>query len=491
MHKSELEMLAKKASSQFLEHGTSLDESILQVSSSHSLNDEQTKRVVEMTNVFVNGHLVKEAKSSGKDPRLTFKMASMEGVKKLRGVEPTFSDDAVAKVASMFTVSGNGRRRGTDVDMQKIADVQADTEPQLSRFGGDVLAQAYLGGPTLAGHAFTLEAMTDAVEIIDGVIKEAAISAGGVANDIESLERELKNVIETEIHAGVSAASLKHVAGEHAKVASVLVDDVRVEMGLSVTDDGVNQVTDKTIVFDSHPYSQGLKKLAALRVLSNKIAAVSAAAKVARAAAAADVADARKSTKTAFMPKRLGASAGGTLGAAMNVAGSVGAGRESTARLKAKQMTPAVGPMKMAGMQEAMFAGLAGAAVALGAGVVARGLDVGFTQIGKAFKNRKEQELFAELVRQNPDFGRNPRAREAFDIISKFAPGLLKSPRVVSDFMARQLQYPQSSIEFMKQLADFQKVHREGMAKGPGLGTETAKAFASGFGQGMSGKRGG
>jgi hypothetical protein len=96
------------------------------------------------------------------------------------------------------------------------------------------------------------------------------------------------------------------------------------------------------------------------------------------------------------------------------------------------------------------------------------------TGIGGMFERSHRKKLYEELVRRNPSLSRDPRAREYFDLAMTYAPSLGRHPLAIGDFLKKQLQYPVSSHEFLKALADFESTvsrtdegrtpHRMGLA---------------------------
>lgn len=100
-------------------------------------------------------------------------------------------------------------------------------------------------------------------------------------------------------------------------------------------------------------------------------------------------------------------------------------------------------------MKPWLAAGLAlqGSAMALSGG--ARG-------VGSVFQRYQAERMFKELKTRYPSVKRHPKAREYFDMIVAYAPSLMRHPSAIGDFLDRQLQYPSTSVEFIKQLADLE-----------------------------------
>lgn len=121
-------------------------------------------------------------------------------------------------------------------------------------------------------------------------------------------------------------------------------------------------------------------------------------------------------------------------------------------------------------------------ALALGAGLAGGGLLAagGAKGVGGVFQKFQGQRMFAELRRRYPEVKRHPKAREYFDMIVAYAPSLMRHPTAIGDFLKRQLEYPMTSVEFIKQLADLEgtvaKTQTYGMATQFGRGVETGAA---------------
>lgn len=117
-----------------------------------------------------------------------------------------------------------------------------------------------------------------------------------------------------------------------------------------------------------------------------------------------------------------------------------------------------------------------GAATALG-GMVAAG---GARGIGSIFHGFQADRMFDELKRRYPEIRQHAKAREYFDLITAYAPGLLKHPAAIGDFLRRQLEYPMSSVEFIKQLAELESTlsHTAGSSPSARFGEHVSEQAA-------------
>lgn len=126
------------------------------------------------------------------------------------------------------------------------------------------------------------------------------------------------------------------------------------------------------------------------------------------------------------------------------------------------------------------IASQAGKALLVGAGLAAGGAAIGkgVNAVGDMFTRLQAKRMFEELQRRHPEVKSNPKARQYFDLTVAYAPSLLRHPNAVGDFLIRQLQYPMSSVEFIKQLADLEATISKTQRSGSSIG-EQAAAFGS------------
>ena len=94
-----------------------------------------------------------------------------------------------------------------------------------------------------------------------------------------------------------------------------------------------------------------------------------------------------------------------------------------------------------------------------GLAVTALATAVGSTAVGVTSMYTKMQanRMFKLLQSREPTVRNNKKAREYFELIVAYAPSLMRHPNAIGDFLKRQLEYPMSSVEFIKQLADLEK----------------------------------
>ena len=99
-----------------------------------------------------------------------------------------------------------------------------------------------------------------------------------------------------------------------------------------------------------------------------------------------------------------------------------------------------------------------GMAMLAGAGSVAAGTLMGASMggVGSVYQKFQAGRMFKELQDRYPEIKKHPKAREYFDMIVAYAPSLLRHHAAIGDFLRRQLEYPMSSVEFLKQLADLE-----------------------------------
>lgn len=100
---------------------------------------------------------------------------------------------------------------------------------------------------------------------------------------------------------------------------------------------------------------------------------------------------------------------------------------------------------------------LGGGATALASEVI-RGLSEGAGDIASKMRRKA---LLKKLMERNPEFRRQKETTERyFNLILAYAPSLARDETAITDFLRRQLQYPASSVEFIKQLADLEATVR-------------------------------
>lgn len=129
--------------------------------------------------------------------------------------------------------------------------------------------------------------------------------------------------------------------------------------------------------------------------------------------------------------------------------------------------------VKPENFRKALMHGLAMGAGLSGAGLVGT---MGIRGVGGTYQKFVKERMFKHLNQRYPEIKRNPKAREYFDLIVAYAPSLMRHPSAIGDFLRRQLEYPVSSVEFIKQLADLEST----IAK-----TESS-SMAAEFGKGMA-----
>jgi hypothetical protein len=122
-------------------------------------------------------------------------------------------------------------------------------------------------------------------------------------------------------------------------------------------------------------------------------------------------------------------------------------------------------------------------ALMIGTGLAVAGAGVGAAAsgVGSMFTRLQASRMYDELRRRHPEVKSNPKSRQYFDLIVAYAPSLMRHPSAIGDFLLRQLQYPMSSVEFIKQLADLEatvsKTGRDSI--GSNVGRASAEFAAS------------
>ncbi len=494
LNKFEIEMFAKRAAQDLLEHGRDLNESIMEIAGTNDLSREQTRRVVECANTIANGEMVKRAKITGSDPRVTFNLADSTVIfSKMIGEMPE------AKLAQMKKVAQLGAMFCVPVAKPAMEKVASIVEPGLSSMSGPELAAAYLGGRNVSTQSFTLGQVADAVDDLVRVADAAREKWAQLALCEENALAGFERAVEAELHAGLSPATIKAamarapVLDEHMAAGVLIVDAKAREMERV---EGVSKLAATTIVDERSAVITELCTLLLVDAERDVVLGVSEKIADAHDRATADLNAARAAGDAKLAvnlstvqqgARNLGSKATGIGGGAFKALG-VGLGaveaknraQQSTKRLKTMQMTPAVGPMKMAAEKLTKTSGFGSdftgffsgstkpsagslAAIALASGVAAAGaagagklLDAASKGVGGIFERRQRDKLFETLLARDPALKKEQRAREYFDLVLTYAPALGDHPTAIGDFLKRQLQYPVSGVEFLAALAKLQ-----------------------------------
>lgn len=501
LNKFEIESFAKRAAQDFLSSGRNLNESVAEMAGSGDWNREQIKRVVEATNTIVNGALVKKAKAEKSDARITFAMADSVKIGAILIADMPEAKIAAQKnvdrLSSMFIVPLQDTKAAAE--LLKTAHNQSSFQPvrRVSPEPGVYLGQRYLQGDDVSAWDWTLGQVADAVEALSEVSKMASQSWAALDNDEQAVLAGLAREAETQMHAGMTPATIKHVIDsdmvaalpEHRKIAAEVIDAVAQELG---RDQGRNQIDPGSIIDGQHPLIAHVHGLVDIDVKRASMLSVDARVQDAESRAKTDLSrmsregvDKTASLSTAITKIKdkvapLGSAVNLGLGAVDVRARAMAA----TQRLKKMQATPAVAAMKMADLRQdlgtlgkAML--IAGAASAV-VGGADRVVNLVGKNVGDMFERRKRQQLFDRIVAKEPSLKNNPNARTYFDLILTYAPALSAHDQAVADFLKRQMQYPVSSVEFLQSLANLQKTVTETQAKAaPGPSSFAAGALGA------------
>ena len=159
----------------------------------------------------------------------------------------------------------------------------------------------------------------------------------------------------------------------------------------------------------------------------------------------------------------------------------------STAYSKAREYNNMLQPKMASYLKKAALpAGLGSdmaKALMIGTGLAVAGAGVGAAAggVGSMFTRLQASRMYDELRRRHSEVKSNPKSRQYFDLIVAYAPSLMRHPSAIGDFLLRQLQYPMSSVEFIKQLADLEatvsKTSRDSI--GSNVGRASAEFAAS------------
>lgn len=270
----ELEAFAKRAADAYLQKGVPLNQSITKMASDQDMNADQIQRVVENSNILVNGTLVKRARLEKKDPRITFERASSQAVGEKLASQ---SESAQVKEARA------GRRFQA---MFKIAEPSVNTQDLLDRTVGPLvddhygviptevdphqLAVDYVSGGEMhkCAEAISAHSLNLACEKLEEVMVHAREKRSHVLFAAEKMGHELKDSIKQHLATGTSPATLRDVVknaginGYMQQIADVMISDLA---KVAEMREGQSVIGERTLVNTDHPIISGLRKLAQAR----------------------------------------------------------------------------------------------------------------------------------------------------------------------------------------------------------------------------------
>ena len=511
MNRYEIENFAKRAASRYLNDGAALDESISEMAGQNNWNREQIKRVVEVTNTVVNGELVKKARATGQDPRVSFTLAKSDNV------FASVIDDSDAAVGARLDASSKL------ADMFKVAKAKPVTEKVASSpapvngswLKGSDVAKMYLSGPD-GEVEVTRGQLIEATDELDSLTAAGNAKTAAIRESFHSSVDEIGVIAQGLIHDGLTPATLATII-KRAGVRDIVETAALRKIAESACEmqkvAGVSQLDGKSIIDNDHEMLVMLRQAdKAISELAD-VDSVKVRIKEARARVSADMKKEGHVIKVSFAPSQVGLKApsdgGGVLGKAVSGLGllseghaAMGAGKASTEKMMGAQRRHAkvVGPKRdnpsewqpkqsMVNVSlpsnPSMSAVLKGA-IGVGAAFAVAGqlgniADAASSGVGSIFERRRRDKLFEKLLVIDPALKQNPRSREYFDLVMTYAPSLGDHPTAIGDCLRRQLQYPMTSTEFLPGVADMQSTITMSSKREPGafstgarMGTEKA-----------------
>lgn len=519
LNRYDIEMIAGRAVSAFMDRNVKLNDSIEKIAKDQGLTSEQVARIVETSNTIANMRVVKLARETKQDPRQSFELADTKVVldrlnKQMPHVKEA-EEASVRSLADMFVVKV-AHSNIAQPDFMKLAD-EAKT-PKMSHMKAGDIAEAYLTGNDVSDQAFSANSLVSAMDEIHGFKAQIRNKVAALAEIAREARLDLAAAVDDTLRSGVDPSSVKEAMSKHSHACDHIIaighqvcDEVAAKLDGHVR---FSKVAGNAVVDFSHPSLVGLCELMIADAESEVCEGVMKVAVEAEERLASDIKANAGSVKLAInlntIKKTVGAM-GSKAKAGVGIAGTViGTGlaandaaqraKESTKRMKAMSMTPMVMPMKLAaesmekraknyyGVTADSFTRSSGsggffstlknlnpgpkqiAAVAAGALTTAAviGLaDKASNSVSNIFDRSRRQKLFEELCRRYPDIKeKQPRSKELFDLMMKFAPGLGEHPMAIGDFLNRQLQYQSTSTEYLAALVDLQKKIKEGKTQG-------------------------
>lgn len=211
----ELEGFAKIAAEDYLNNGSDLNDRITGMARENEFTDHHIDRVVQMTNTFVNGELVKQARSEQRDPRVKFELASGEKVRE------SLNSDRV-KAAEL-------RERAELADLFDLGTPAADHGRVLDGVFGKLAGSPYQGAKSVSHEDLTrsyvfepdrLEKVAShidsrsiglAQQSLETLAAEARSDLGVQKLAMAEAEQGIRDEINDQLLTGMSPASLRAV----------------------------------------------------------------------------------------------------------------------------------------------------------------------------------------------------------------------------------------------------------------------------------------
>jgi hypothetical protein len=259
LNRFELENFGKMAANAYLDEGQDLNETITKLAQEHDLNGHQINRVVENSNILVNGALVTKARENHEDPRVTFPLANSAQIMEALSDHKQASLHKEAAVKKLFTVAP------ADIDRQRVVDGvfgKLASDPYAHEFASRdhvVMAADFVKNAAKA----SADAETTTAATLSYVCATLASMENRALTDhslakvaMDEAESELRQEINDQILSGLSPATVRDVvkAAGLDKATSKYLDVLvtKVASGLRARE-GQSAFVDRSLVNKQHP----------------------------------------------------------------------------------------------------------------------------------------------------------------------------------------------------------------------------------------------
>lgn len=295
-NKYELELFSKKAADAFLRDGVDLDDSITTMARENDFTEHHVDRVAQKANSMVNGELVKSARDSKSDPRISFKLASAVSVKsRIRGddvKQASALKQAEAQLQAAFTMPKKAVDKTATINGlfgEKPADPLAGSPQSIDP---DDLVRAYVKEASVASAVaprLSSATLGLACQTLESLAAQAVSDSSLSKLAADDAEQQICDQVQELLLSGNTPATLRDVVrvgvGD-GKLASY-VDGVISHVGSQVqAREGRSSFTPGSLVNSSHPL---LAKIAEITpILDRRRQTDAVRAKIASAVSAAN-----------------------------------------------------------------------------------------------------------------------------------------------------------------------------------------------------------
>jgi hypothetical protein len=295
-NKYELELFSKKAADAFIRDGVDLDDSITNMARENGFTDHHVDRVAQKANSMVNGELVKSARDSKADPRISFKLASAADVKsRVRGDDVKKASAlklAEAQLQASFTLPKPTVDKTAAVSGAfggKVSDPLSGAPESLDP---DDVVRAYIKEASVASAVaprLTTTTLSLACQTLETLVSQAVNDSSLAKLAAGDAEQQIVDQVNELLLSGHTPATLRDVVrvGVGDNKLAAYVDGVITSVGSEIqAREGRSAFAAGSLVNNSHPLLAKIAEIAP--VLDRRRKAEAVRTKLAGAAAAAN-----------------------------------------------------------------------------------------------------------------------------------------------------------------------------------------------------------